>query len=120
MTITGYNPVFYTNDLDSTLNMYKELGFTQKHSFEEGEMKYRVLEINGCRVDVFSNKLHQTEDGFFGMRVNVREFDEAVEYYKDHGYDQVVMETVHTPSSVHICLMNNRNERVLIFYHISK
>ena len=120
MTITGCYPVFYANDLDKTLAWYEEQGFRSIHAFEAGSMKYRVLEINGCRLDVFSNVLHQTEDGFFGMRVNVREFEEGMAYYQGCGYDQVVMEPVHTPSSVHVCLMNKKGDRILLFYHIRK
>ena len=118
MTITGYNPVFYANDLEATLRWYEEQGFERKHAFEAGEMKYHVLEINKCRVDVFSNRLHQTEDGYFGMRVNVRDFEEGLAYYQSCGYDQVVMEPVHTPSSVHVCLMNQKGDRILLFHHI--
>ena len=54
------------------------------------------------------------------MRVNVRDFEEGLEYFKKCGFDKVLMEPVSMNNSIHVALMNKKGERILLYYHIRK
>jgi hypothetical protein len=53
------------------------------------------------------------------MRVNVREFDEAIAYYEKKGY-KMQREPFRGTSAIHTVLMNDEGERLFVFHHIRK
>ena len=90
MEITAFYPVIQCKDLEAALKAYEAMGFERKHTIENFALKTHVLELNGNRVDIFSFKtemeMFDMSDGFYCMRVNVRDFEKGVEFCEARGY----------------------------------
>lgn len=121
MKITAYYPVLFAKDLNAALKRYEELGFQRLHTLDDGWVKLHVLKINGDRVDLFTSDLPelQMKDGFYAMRVNVREFEEGLAYYQEQGY-KITMGPASAPSMQLAVLENDDEDRIFLFHHIKK
>ncbi len=122
MTITAYYPIIYVNDMDAALKQYtEELGFEKKHVIEEPYVKEVVLVNGDYRIDLMTAlvDVFKAREGFYAMRVNVREFDEALQYYKGLGY-QPAYEPVRTPHCDLVALEKEGADRIFLFHHIRK
>ena len=122
MTITAYYPVIYVNDLDKALKQYTEdLGFEKRHSIDIGFLKEIVLANGSYRVDLVTTSLDEFRqpDGYYAMRVNVREFDEALSYYQSHGYKQM-RDVFRGEGCCHTVLENGAGDRIFLFHHIRR
>ena len=120
MTITSFYPIFCYKDTDAAVKRYEETGFKVLHKFENDHLRHYVLEVASDRLDIIYDENIPVEDGYFGMRVNVRDFEEGLEYFKKCGFDKVLMEPVSMNNSIHVALMNKKGERILLYYHIRK
>ena len=118
MTITSFYPIFCYKDTDAAIKRYEEIGFKVIHKFENGHLKHYVLEVGNDCLDIMYDGNIPVEDGYFGMRVNVRDFEEGMEYFKKCGYNKVLMEPVSGNNSIHVGLTNKKGERILLYYHI--
>ena len=119
MKVSAYYPVFYCEDLDAEAKRYVEdLGFTIRHRTEVKNFEYIVLENNGTRIDLAHVTLpfSSSETGFYGMRVNVDNFDEGVEYFKGRGLipEGAARESA---SSISQVMIGRDGSRVIIFHH---
>ncbi len=122
MTITAYYPIIYVNDMDAALKQYtEELGFEKKHVINGPYFKEVVLANGNYRIDLTTTSAdeYKSRDGFYAMRVNVREFDEALQYYKGLGY-QPAYEPVHTPHCDLVELKKEGADSIFLFHHIRK
>ena len=122
MTITAFYPILYAKDADAALKRYtEELGFVHKHTVNLGYLKSYILEHDGYHVDIATTEREafQMPDGYYAMRVNVREFDEALAYYQALGY-HTVMPPVHTESADLVLLVNQDSDRIFLYHHIRK
>jgi len=122
MTITAYYPIIYVNDLDAALKQYKEeLGFEKKHLIEDGFVREAVLVNGDYRIDLVTSIVDEfkSREGFYAMRVNVREFDEALQYYKGLGYEPAY-EPVHGTYCDFVALEKKGADRIFLFHHIRK
>ena len=122
MTITAYYPIIYVNDMDAALKQYtEELGFEKKHAIEIQFLKEVVLANGNYRIDLLTalEDGFKAREGFYAMRVNVREFDEALQYYKGLGY-QPAYEPVRTPHCDLVALEKEGADRIFLFHHIRK
>ena len=85
MKITTFNPLIITRDPDAAIELFEKLGFKQHHVKQNiSEIKttdVRMKDENGFYVDVALG------DGEYTMiRVNVDDFDEAIEFFMSHGF----------------------------------
>ena len=82
MKITAFFPVILVRDLEAGLKEYEAMGFERKHTTENFAMKSHVLELNGNRVEIFTSQMDMFNmpDGYYGMRINVRDFEEGVDF----------------------------------------
>ncbi len=85
MKITTFNPLIVTQDPESAIKLFEEMGFERRHTKEGiGENKttdVRMKDANGFYVDVARG------DGEYTMiRINVDDFDEAIEFLLAHGF----------------------------------
>ncbi len=85
MKITTFNPLIITRDPDATIELFEKLGFKQHHLKQNiSEIKttdVRMKDENGFYVDIAMG------DGEYTMiRVNVDDFDEAIEFFMSHGF----------------------------------
>ena len=88
MKITAFFPVILVRDLEAGLKEYEAMGFERKHTTENFAMKSYVLELNGNRVEIFTSQMDMFNmpDGYYGMRINVRDFEEGVNFFGTKGY----------------------------------
>jgi hypothetical protein len=109
--------------MNVTLHRFTEdLGFERKHTVNNDVLRLHVLELNGQRVDLFTSEhegFKDVKEGIFAMRVNVREFDEALSYYLNLGY-QMHYQPMHTESCDFVRLTNADGDCIFLFHHIRK
>ena len=88
MTITTFNPMILSKDADSIISLFEEIGFEKKHQVDNIDDKdissVRMTDANGFHLDVA--RVESLEKDMSTMRMNVRDFDEAYEFLKDHGF----------------------------------
>ena len=94
MKITTFNPLIITRDPDAAIELFEKLGFKQHHVKQNiSEIKttdVRMKEENGFYVDIAQG------DGEYTMiRVNVDDFDEAIEFFMSHGFRKPHHERAH-------------------------
>ena len=110
---------FFAKDLDAEAKRYTEdLGFTIKHSIEVKDYRYYILENNGNRIDLVDSSLpHLSFDtGFYGMRVNVDNFEEGLAYFTGQGMKQEG-KTRETESALSAVLIGRDGHRIILFQH---
>ena len=121
MEITACYPEIFVKDLDAALKRYtEELGFKRLHTVDDGFVKLHVLDLQGCRVDIFTSDdkdIRMEQDGFYAMRVNVRDFDEGIAYYRAQGY-RITLGPASTPFMKLAVLEKETGERIFLFHHI--
>lgn len=88
MTITTFNPMILSKDADSIIKLFEELGFEKKHQVDNIDDKdissVRMTDANGFHLDVA--RVESLERDMTTMRMNVRDFDEAYDFLKAHGF----------------------------------
>ena len=94
MKITTFNPLIITRDPEPTIELFEKLGFKQHHVKQNiSEIKttdVRMKDENGFYVDIAQG------DGEYTMiRVNVDNFDEAIEFFMSHGFRKPHHERAH-------------------------
>lgn len=79
--------MFSTNNLKEQVKVWSEnFQLTVEHHFEAPYMEYYVLkDVNGNHVSLMKHEKIEKE-GFFGMRVNVDDYDKMVDSLKKQGY----------------------------------
>lgn len=94
MKITTFNPLIITEDPESAIELFEALGFERHHTKENiSETKttnVRMKDANGFYVDVAKGAGEYTM-----IRVNVDDFDEAIEFFMSHGFRKPRHERAH-------------------------
>ena len=120
MKVTDYYPIFYANDVEEEIRRFTEdLGFSVKHRPKIEFLDYAVLENDkNRRIDIVCSHFpaDSFKEGFLGMRANVDDFDEGVEYFGTQGYS--VFGTAHeTGSSITALLKKDDGSCLVLFHH---
>ena len=108
MQITTFNPMILSRNADEIIKLFEEMGFERKHKVENIDAKditsVRMKDANGFHLDVA--RVESMERDMTTMRMNVRDFDEAYEFLKAHGFKNARGED-HTveSASARSCLM---------------
>ena len=90
MKITTFNPMIVTKNADEIVALFEELGFEKRHApvvdrqDTATDQDVRLKDANGFAVDVASNAAVPQDVTI--IRMNVRNFDEAYELLKKHGF----------------------------------
>ena len=88
MKITTFNPMILSKNADDIIKLFEELGFERRHKVDNIDDKdissVRMKDPNGFYVDVAS--VDSMKQDMTTMRMNVRDFDEAYEFLKSHGF----------------------------------
>jgi hypothetical protein len=108
MQITTFNPMILSKDADQIIKLFEELGFEKRHQKDNIDEKditsTRMTDANGFHVDVA--RVESMERDMTTMRMNVRDFDEAYAFLKDHGFKNARGEDhVVESKSARSCLM---------------
>ena len=120
MKVTGYYPIFYTNDIVREANRLKEdFGFDVEHHPEIESLDYYVLSNDyGTRIDLVQSHFPDDNfsEGIIGMHVNVSDFNEGAAYFEEQGYSLVgtVKDEEHFMTAL---FKRNDNDYVVIFQH---
>ena len=123
MKITAFNPLIITRDPDTAIELFEKLGFKQRHIKQNiSEIKttdVRMKDENGFYVDIAQG------DGEYTMiRINVDDFDEAIEFFMSHGFRKPHHErahkTVDTGSSRYTMVVSPSGFPINISEHIRK
>ena len=120
MKVTDYYPIFYTEDVEGEAKRYSEdLGYTVKHRPDIENLDYAVLENEqGRRIDLVCSYFpaDSFKEGFLGMRANVDNYDEGLEYFEKQGYSMFGT-AHHTDSSVTALLTKGDGTYIVLFHH---
>jgi hypothetical protein len=92
MQITTFNPMILSNKENASeiIKLFEELGFERRHKVENvdnrGITSVRMKDANGFYLDVAET--HAPRD-MTTIRMNVRDYEEAYEFLKAHGFKNV-------------------------------
>lgn len=92
MKITSLNPVYGTEKTADAIEFFGKLGFEEIHSFKKEGFEVITLENeNGIRVDIMNNDYVREAgiNGFFANRLNVDDLEEALDFFKSEGAEQL-------------------------------
>ena len=88
MQITTFNPMILSKDADQIIQLFEELGFERHHTVNNVDSRditsVRMADANGFHVDVA--RVESLPKDMTTMRMNVRDFEEAYEFLKAHGF----------------------------------
>jgi len=88
MQITTFNPMILSKNAEEIIKLFEELGFERRHQMDNIDGKdissVRMTDPNGFHVDVA--RVESMEKDMTTMRMNVRDYDEAYEFLKSHGF----------------------------------
>jgi hypothetical protein len=125
MTITTFNPMILTNieNSENIIKLFEELGFERRHEVDNvdnrGINSVRMKEANGFYVDVAQTHL---EKDITTIRMNVRDYEEAYEFLKNHGFKNVrgSDETVESASAKSCLMISPSGFSIQLTQHIRK
>ena len=100
MKFTSFNPLIVSKDAQSAISVFEALGFERIHSIDaehnDGTLIKTVClkDSNGFRVDVA--QADDLKQDLSLIRMNVDNFDEALEFLKSKGFRTAREETLDT------------------------
>lgn len=125
MKITTFNPMILSKDSESTIELFKELGFEKRHApvttVETGDeiQCTRMKDSNGFYVDIAD--LPQMPQDMTYIRMNVDNFEEAYEILKKHGFTNTRGDgTIDTKSATAATMVSPSGFRISLIKHIKK
>ena len=102
MQITTFNPLIVTKDAEPVIKLFEELGFKRRHT-KEGIGINSVTDVRMKSPDGFYVDVTQGSGEWTMIRMNVRDFDETIEFLLDHGFrrarHEAANKTIETESS---------------------
>jgi hypothetical protein len=116
MKITTFNPLILSQDAESIVALFEELGFEKRHN-KTGEdfSSNRMKDANGFHVDV--TKVAVPQD-ITSIRMNVDNFDEAYELLTAKGFKGTEAEARNTGSSRSMMMISPSGFTITVAEHI--
>ena len=120
MKVSSCYPVFAGKDPESGVKVLSEcFNLTVAHHFNSELMEYYVMvDANGNHMDLMCHGMVK-DLGFYGMRVNVDDFDAMVEFLKAQGYE-FAFGPFESPSAI-VAVMENHQKpsahRYVVSHH---
>ncbi len=124
MTITTFNPMILSKDADTIIKLFEEMGFEKKHQVDNVDgldiSSVRLTDANGFHVDVA--RVESMTQDMTTMRMNVRDFDEAYEFLKAHGFRNARSDdhTVESKSARSCLMLSPSGFSIQLTQHIRK
>lgn len=123
MEITTFNPLIVSNKADELVELFKELGFEMRHAplmdqiDTPAEQDFRLKDANGFSVDVAQHP--SVPQDYIIIRMNVRNFDEAYEILKKHGFkNRNGEETFNTNNSKAASMVSESGLSIALVEHL--
>ena len=125
MKITTFNPMILTSieNSENIIMLFEELGFERRHEVDNvdnrGINSVRMKDANGFCVDVAQTHL---ERDMTTIRMNVRDYEEAYEFLKAHGFKNArgSDETVESASAKSCLMISPSGFSIQLTQHIRK
>lgn len=124
MQITTFNPMILSPKADEVIRLFEELGFERRHQVDNIDnmdiSSVRMKDSNGFHVDIAS--VESLQQDMTTMRMNVRDFDEAYELLKDHGFKNARGDdhTVESASAKSCLMISPSGFSIQLTQHIRK
>ena len=124
MKITTFNPQIITNDAETVVKLFEELGFERRHNPTGiGELDVtgiRMKDANGFYLDISQPDVQLPQD-LAAIRMNVDDFDEAYELLTTNGFKNFYGDqTVGTESSKSAIMISPSGFVINLVQHIKK
>ena len=121
MKITTFNPLIITKDPEAAIKVFEDLGFKRHHTKtgigDNQTTDVRMKHESGYYVDVAAGEGEWTM-----IRINVDNFDEAIEFLTAHGFrkprHERASQTVDTGSSRFTMMVSPSGFIVAVSQHI--
>ena len=88
MKITGFCPIIVTQDQETIVKVFEDLGFERRHlktDIEGGNNEnISMKDANGFRINIASSKVIPRD--LTAININVDDFDEAYEFLLSKGF----------------------------------
>ncbi len=123
MTITTFNPMILSKNADEIIKLFEELGFEKRHQVDGVDDKdissVRMTDANGFHVDIA--RVESMERDMSTIRMNVRDFDEAYDYFIGKGFTNPGGDhTVESASAKSCLLISPSGFSIQLTQHIRK
>ena len=130
MKITSFNPMIVTQKPEEAIALFEALGF-ERHHHKTGEAEgseqelafstVRMKDANGFYVDVCGADKKTLERDLTAIRMNVDDFDEAVQLLKDNGFrESKIVPQNYTPTSKYAYYVSPSGFLIDLIQHIKK
>lgn len=124
MKITSFNPLIVSKQAEEIVALFEELGFKKRHAptmddQTAADQDFRLKDANGFYVDVAQHPGVPQDVSM--IRMNVRDFDEAYDYFISKGFKNAQGDKIiHTDSSKAAYLVSPTGFGIGLTYHIRK
>ena len=124
MQITTFNPMILSKNADEIIKLFEDLGFVKSHQVDNIDGRdlssVRMKDANGFHVDVA--RVESMPKDMTTMRMNVRDFDEAYELLKAHGFKNARGEdhTVESASAKSCLMVSPSGFSIQLTQHVKK
>ena len=123
MKITSFNPVIMTTDKPGAIKLFEGLGFSRKHTkngLDEREdiVSVRMENEGGFHVDIVETK--NIKQDAVGIRMNVDDFDAAVEFLQSRGFRPTTKDPVVDATSKSFGMLSPTGYQIGLVHHIKK
>lgn len=119
--ISSVYPMYYSKkeNLDKTISSFIDLGYEKLHHFkyDDNSEGYVLGNDAGSKMDVFANPGVDAQEGLYGMRINVDNLDEAINFTKNAGY-QILSDVIVNKSNRSIFTKNPNGMNCYFIEHI--
>ena len=123
MKITTFNPLIITKDPEPTIQLFEELGFKRRHT-KEGIGIHGVTDVRMKNDEGFHLDIAQGDGEWTMIRMNVRDFDETIDFLLAHGFRRARHEaadkTIETESSKIAIMVSPSGYILSVSEHIRK
>jgi hypothetical protein len=88
MKITGFCPIIVTQDSESIMKVFEDLGFERRHTKTDIEgganINFNMKDANGNRINIASSQTIPQD--LMAVNINVDNFQEAYDFFIAHGF----------------------------------
>ena len=122
MEITSFSPLILTNASEDVAKVFEELGFVKKHekkdTTENKDSGFRMKDADGHGISIA--QVNQMPRDMTAVQMNVRDFDEAMQLLKEHGFKNMKGDdsVIDTGSSKTAMMIAPSGFAVNVVYHI--
>ncbi len=128
MEITTFNPMILSKDADEIIKLFEELGFERRHKVDNidnmdiSSVRMRYTGEDGKTFHVDIARVESLPQDMTTMRMNVRDFDEAYEFFKAHGFKNARGEdhTIESKSARSCLMLSASGFSIQLTQHIRK